>query len=363
MNILFRTDASIEVGTGHVMRCLTLANALRKKGANITFICRNLQGHLAEVIRAQQFDLIMLSEPKKNVFIPKATPHSDWLGVPWHVDSAETISAIKDMNKEISLLIIDHYAIDINWEMKVKKHVKKMMVIDDLADRIHDCDILLDQNLYPHYEDRYINLVPKSCKQFLGPEYVLLRDEFYSFHPSNKNCDGSVRKILVFFGGTDPTNETKKAINAFKQLSSHDIELDIVIGNTNTHKNEIESICKKHAFCSFHCQVNHIAELMYNADLAIGAGGTAAWERCFLGLPAIVITVAENQELIAQTLDQLGAIQYLGPKESVKESDIASAINEMTNNPSSLIQMSKKARMLLEGNMDKRQNLLFEILK
>ncbi|MFP7231221.1 UDP-2,4-diacetamido-2,4,6-trideoxy-beta-L-altropyranose hydrolase [Bacillus subtilis] len=362
MNILFRTDASIEIGTGHVMRCLTLANALRKKGANITFVCRSLQGHLAEVIREQQFDLIMLPAPQKNVLIPKSTLHSDWLGVPWHVDSAETSRAIQDMNKEISLLIIDHYAIDINWELEVKKYAKKIMVIDDLADRLHHCDILLDQNLYPHYKERYANLVPKSCKQFLGPEYVLLRDEFYSFQPNNKNRDGSIKKIFVFFGGTDPTNETKKVIHAFKQLNLHDIELDIVIGNTNTHKNDIESICKKHDFCSFHCQVNHIAELMYNADLAIGAGGTSAWERCYLGLPAIVITVAENQELIAETLDQLGAIQYLGPKESVKESDIVSSINEMINNPLLLIQMSQKARMLLEGNIDNRQNLLFEIL-
>ncbi|PJZ02007.1 UDP-2,4-diacetamido-2,4,6-trideoxy-beta-L-altropyranose hydrolase [Bacillus vallismortis] len=363
MNILFRADASIEIGTGHVMRCLTLAHALRKKGAHIIFVCRDLQGHLADVIREQQFDLILLPEPKKNVFIPKATPHSDWLGVPWHVDSDETIHAMKNLNKEISLLIVDHYSIDINWEKKVKKHVKKMMVIDDLADRLHDCDMLLDQNLYPHYKDRYVHLVPKSCKQFLGPEYVLLRDEFYSFCPSHKNCDGSIRKILVFFGGTDPSNETKKAMKAFQQLPSHDIELDIVIGSTNVHKNEIESICNKHVFFNFHCQVNHIAELMYNADLAIGAGGTAAWERCFLGLPAIVITVAENQELIAQTLDQIGAIHYLGPKESVKESHIVSALHDMINNPLSFIQMSKKARMLLEGNIDSRQNLLLEILK
>ncbi|MBT2625101.1 UDP-2,4-diacetamido-2,4,6-trideoxy-beta-L-altropyranose hydrolase [Bacillus sp. ISL-32] len=361
MNILFRTDASIEIGTGHVMRCLTLANALRKKGANIIFVCRNLQGHLAEVIREKQFDLIMLPEPK-NVFIPKITPHSDWLGVPWYVDAAETISAMKDMNMDISLLIIDHYAIDINWEMNVKKHVKKMMVIDDLADRLHDCDILLDQNLYHHYKDRYVNLVPKSCKQFLGPEYVLLRDEFYSFLPHHINRDGSVKKILVFFGGSDPTNETKKVMKAFQQLPSQDIELDIVIGNTNTHKNEIETICKKHAFCSFHCQVNHMAELMYNADLAIGAGGSTTWERCYLGLPSIVITVAENQESIAQTLDQLGAIKYLGPKESVNESDVVSAIQEMMNNPLPLKQMSRKARLLLEGNIDHRQNLLLEIL-
>ncbi|MEC1734957.1 UDP-2,4-diacetamido-2,4,6-trideoxy-beta-L-altropyranose hydrolase [Bacillus mojavensis] len=363
MNILFRTDASIEIGTGHVMRCLTLAHALRKKGANMIFICRDLQGHLAEVIREKQFDLIMLPEPKKNVFIPKTTPHSDWLGVPWYVDAAETISAMKDMNKDISLLIIDHYAIDINWEMNVKKHVKKMMVIDDLADRLHDCDILLDQNLYHHYKDRYVKLVPESCKQYLGPEYVLLRDEFYSFLPHHINRDGSVKKILVFFGGSDPTNETKKVIKAFQQLSPHDIELDIVIGNTNTHKNEIESICNIHDYCNFHCQVNHIAELMYNADLAIGAGGTTTWERCYLGLPAIVITVAENQESIAQTLDQLGAIKYLGPKESVKESDIVLAIQDMMNNPLSLQQMSRKARLLLEENIDHRQNLLLEILK
>lgn len=363
MNILFRTDASIEIGTGHVMRCLTLAHALRKKGANIIFVCRNLRGHLADLIREKQFDLIMLPKPKKNVFIPKATPHSDWLGVPWYVDSAETISAMKDMNKDISTLIIDHYAIDINWEMKVKKHVKKVMVIDDLADRSHDCDILLDQNLYHHYKDRYVNLVPRSCKQFLGPKYVLLRDEFYSFQPNHKNCDGNVKKIFVFFGGSDPTNETKKVIKAFQQLTPQDIKLDIVIGHTNTHKNEIEAICRKHSFCSFHCQVNHMAELMYNADLAIGAGGSTTWERCYLGLPAIVITVAENQESIALTLNQLGAIKYLGPKESVNESDIASAIQEMINNPLSLQQISRKARMLLEGNNDYRQNLLFEILK
>lgn len=360
---MFRVDSSQEIGSGHVMRCLTLACSLRNKGANVTFVCRDLLGNLGEIIEQQHFNLIMLPNYKDNKNLPLITAHSKWLGVHWKVDAAETISVVNRLENEISVLIIDHYAIDKNWESEVRKFVKRIMVIDDLADRLHDCDILLDQNFYHNYKDRYQNLVPQSCKLFLGPEYVLLRDEFYSCNPIDKKHNGNVKKILVFFGGTDSTNETKKTIMAILQLDFITIELDVVIGKSNIHKKEIVSICSQYKFINLHYQINNMAELMYSADLAIGAGGTTTWERCYLGLPSIVITVAPNQELIAQTLDQLGIIKYIGPKEFVKEKDITLKVQELMNNPSVLRQISDRSRRLFKGSTDKCQILLSEILE
>jgi UDP-2,4-diacetamido-2,4,6-trideoxy-beta-L-altropyranose hydrolase len=362
MNVLIRVDASIDIGTGHVMRCLTLANKLKKKGVNIIFLCRNLKGNLCNIIQKGQFSVITLPEPDAtNIYIPKITAHSDWLGVPWYIDAQETINIIKNLKYPVDLLIVDHYAIDINWEKEVGKYVKKIMVIDDLADRLHYCDFLLDQNYYSNLQDRYVNLVPKHCKLFLGPKYVLLRDEFYTILHRERNYDSGIKRIFVFFGGTDPTNETKKAIDAFLTLNRFDIILEVVVGKSNIHKSEIEQLCSQYSNINYYCQVDNMAELMNNSDLAIGAGGTTTWERCYLGLPSIVITIAENQHIIAQELHKQGAIKYLGTKESVTISDLHNQLEEFINNPDILRKMSKLSKEIMLENYESSNMFINQI--
>ncbi|MFZ1640544.1 MAG: UDP-2,4-diacetamido-2,4,6-trideoxy-beta-L-altropyranose hydrolase [Candidatus Contendobacter sp.] len=317
MNIIIRADASIQIGSGHVMRCLTLAEALRERGAEVHFICRELPGHLGGVLAGKGYPVYWLPAPGADeAAIPAHTAHTAWLGVPWAVDADQTRDRLAGL-PEIGWLIVDHYALDRAWESRMRPLVKRIMVIDDLADRPHECDLLLDQNLYEGMEQRYAGLLPADCRQLLGPRYALLRPEFREAREQLRQRDGVVRRILVFFGGADPSNETAKALRAIQRLERPDIAVDVVVGEANPHRAEIEALCAEWPNASFHCQVTHMAELMAKADLAIGAGGVSTWERAVLAVPSLVIAVAENQRRVAEHLAATGGCLYLGPAETV----------------------------------------------
>ena len=223
-----------------------------------------------------------------------------------------------------------------------------IFVIDDLANRKHDCDILLDQNFYLNKDERYKGLVPKHCKLLLGPQYALLRDEFYEAKGKMKSRGGKLNNILVFYGGVDTTDETSKAIKALRRLKANgelpDVEITIVVGGSNARKDDIDIFCQKAGF-KYLCQVNNMAELMAEADLMLGAGGTTTWERCFLTLPSIVTAVAENQFQICEDCATAGILYYLGHWDKVAMDDIYQAIIEFKNTKMS-ISMQKKMSQL-----------------
>lgn len=311
MNIVFRTDASLQIGTGHVMRCLTLADELRQREAVVSFICREHPGNLIGLIEGKGYRVKQLPQPSSEFLATSEdVAHSAWLGVPWQQDATETLAALGEAQP--AWLIVDHYALDRRWEQTLRPSVGKIMVIDDLADRAHDCDLLLDQNLYQDMETRYDQLVPATCAKLLGPKYALLRPEFALARKNLRQRDGQVRRILVFFGGVDPTNETAKAVHALASIADRPFAVDVVVGSGNPHKQQIENLCAEHEGFHYHCQVDNMAELMAAADLAIGAGGTATWERCAVGLAAIVISVAENQRELAEMSARNGLCFYLG---------------------------------------------------
>ena len=368
MNIVFRTDASLQIGTGHVMRCLTLADELCERGAEIKFVCREHPGNLIGLIEGKGYTVLRLPQPAgsadamcypapfckdgsggnavelaaevgRNKPAPsgvsgkpadrmpemvaerpysslqpilnstsKELAHAAWLGVPWQQDATETLAALGETQP--AWLIVDHYALDSRWEQTLRPSVGKIMVIDDLADRPHDCDLLLDQNLYQDMAVRYDSLVPATCAKLLGPKYALLRPEFAQARKTLRQRDGQVRRILVFFGGVDPTNETEKAIHALASIADRQFTVDVVVGGGNPHQQQIEKLCAMHEGFHYHCQVDNMAELMAAADLAIGAGGTATWERCAVGLNAVVTVLAANQQELAEMAARSGLCFY-----------------------------------------------------
>ncbi|WP_432748548.1 UDP-2,4-diacetamido-2,4,6-trideoxy-beta-L-altropyranose hydrolase [Pectinatus frisingensis] len=310
MTIVFRVDSSTQIGSGHLMRCLTLAGQLqKKKNAEIIFICRNLEGNLSNLVKTHGYKLILL--PAVDIFVSKLDGYAKWLTVPQDYDAYETVQQLKDLSP-VDYIVVDSYAIDKKWEIQIRSYVNKIMVIDDLANRKHDCDILLDQNFYLDKDIRYIGMVPQKCKMLLGPRYALLRDEFYQVKNRMRIRDGSIKNILIFFGGSDLTNETMKALRAVALLKNNCITVNVITGKNNSHNDEIEKYCAQYDNIHYYCQVDNMAEFMNKADLAIGAGGTTTWERCFLGLPAIVIAVAENQVKICEDCAREGFIIYLG---------------------------------------------------
>ncbi len=348
MNIVFRVDASVQMGTGHVMRCLTLASELKAHGANVSFICRTLEGHLCELIESEGYQVFRLPQVQNNEYIEKLTSHSHWLGVNWKTDVEQTIQIIKDV-QTVDWLVIDHYAIEKRWEEAIRPYVKKIMVIDDLADREHDCDLILDQNFYSDMKTRYKHLVPNKCRQLLGPKYVLLRPAFNQARKKIKKRDGKVRRILVFFGGSDPYNVTEKALRALSSLKEFKIEVDVIVGSNNKNKEIIKRICKEKENFHYHCQVQNIEELMLKADLSIGAGGTTSWERCYLGLPSIVLTIASNQEAISHHLAKKQCIIYLGKASEVTEKELILKLKELIHNDELLLNISKNAMKMVDG--------------
>lgn len=325
MLVIFRADSSITIGSGHLMRCLTFAERMRKeKNAEVHFISRDLEGNLHGKIKDAGFPLhILPCHP-----IDKSLDGYDaWLTVPQAVDAAETKDVLRGLGK-VNRLVVDNYALDITWEREMRPFVDKIFVIDDLANRKHDCDILLDQSFYVNMDTRYTSLVPANCKLFLGPAYALLREEFYRERVRLRKRRGIAQNLLIFYGGSDLTNETMKAVRAVVCTGATNITVNVIVGASNPHKDEIITFCRAYNFLNVHVQVNNMAELMGEADLALGAGGSTIWERCFLELPSIVTAVAENQRLICENAYAMKYIDYIGMYDKVTESDLQQRLNE-----------------------------------
>jgi len=293
IGVAFRVDASVLTGSGHVMRCLTLAEELRQAGADVGFITRSHEGNLSSLIQNKELKLYQLPLDRQNhLEYTAGSKYATWLGTTQQADAADTVAILKDLQPD--WLIVDHYAIDETWEKLVRPYVKKIMVIDDLADRQHDCDVLLDQNYYTDMDTRYIGKVPEHCRLLLGPRYALLRDEFRQLRDQVKPRTGPVKRIMVFFGGVDADNYTGSTIDVLVSLGMKELHVDVVVGKQHPYREQIESICLQHNF-GCHVQTSHMADLMAAADLSVGAGGSAIWERCCLGLPTIAFCTADNQ--------------------------------------------------------------------
>jgi UDP-2,4-diacetamido-2,4,6-trideoxy-beta-L-altropyranose hydrolase/UDP-4-amino-4,6-dideoxy-N-acetyl-beta-L-altrosamine N-acetyltransferase len=234
------------------------------------------------------------------------------------------------VNKQIDWLIIDHYGIDISWEEMLKPYVKKIFVIDDLANRKHDCYMLLDQNLVENYEHRYTNLVSSTCLTLLGPKYALLRKEFREI--SNKNLQRDDNRILVFFGGTDPTNETVRVVSILEKLPFiSNWNIDVIVGNSNSNKEKVKSICERNRNFSYYCQIDNMAEMMAKATIGLMAGGSSTWERYSVGLPALIIAVAENQVEISKFLQSRNFDNFLGVSGELSEAKLAELLTSYLN--------------------------------
>ena len=347
MKVAIRVDASLQMGTGHVMRCKTLADQLRTRNANVRFICRQLPGNMISFLTGAGYDVTTL--PLSNVSGEgingdyQSPSMSDDLQME---DAYQTIDVLNDFSAD--WLIVDNYQFDIVWERLIRPYTKSISVIDDLADREHDCDVLLDQNLYQNIHERYKELVSKDTVLLLGPRFVLLRPEFYKASKTLADKDGSVRKILVFFGGVDKTCQTEKVIEAISQVDLSNVIINIIVGSGNLSADKISNMCSELMNVVIHHQVSNMAELIADSDFSIGAGGATTWERCFLGLPSATIIVAPNQSEATIVLDGLGATWNLGWHENVTADMIAEKIQEVCSDSDALLRMRNLAFQIMD---------------
>jgi len=327
MRVLIRADASLTIGTGHVLRCLTLAERLRDCGADVAFVCRVLDGHLCDDITARGFPVCRLpgvldcagaregSDLTKGAFTTAAE------------DAELTLNALGEQRFE--WIIVDHYGLDQEWEVALRPFCDRLLAIDDLANRRHDCDVLVDQNLVADLDTRYHGLLPTHCITLLGPAYALLSRHYAELRVRAAPREGPLKRLLVSFGGFDQHGLTEMAVEALCDLNMPEVDADIVLASSSPQYPRIQTLVATRPQFRLHDRVPSLATLILAADAAIGAGGSTHWERLALGLPSLVVTVADNQRPIAVELDRQGLIWWLGESGQMTPSILKERVNQL----------------------------------
>ena len=320
MQVLFRADASQRMGHGHVMRCLTLADALAARGARSHFACREHPGHLAPLIETRGHAVTVL---------PIDAGDARSLGAASLKDADDTCAVAARVSGPIDWIIADHYAIDADWEERISASAGRVMVIDDLANRRHVCELLLDQNLVANAETRYDKWLSPACARLVGPKFALLRPEYARRQAVTPVRSGAIRCILIAFGGADGANLTERALTAALDAvleTRSAATIDVVLSPNAIHLTRIEARARSHTAVRVHAAPDSLAPLIARADLAIGASGTTNWERLCLGLPTLVISTARNQQPIAAALHDAGLVHWLGDAADVSDAVLRAAI-------------------------------------
>ena len=338
--IVFRVDASKVIGTGHIFRTRNLARELKSRGSSIYFICRSQPGDLIDLL-AQEFPVLRL-ETTTNLDKADSNPsdlaeyvyHPDWLCCSQTKDATDTLTAIYcSAIDKIDCLVVDHYSIDCLWQTTVINSLAStgyskpsLMVIDDLANRKHIADILVDQNYYGvSSHTRYQDLIPSSCKYLSGPHYALLSPE-YSLLNRSAFPRTKLNRILIFFGGSDLKSCTLLAVKALATNQFRHVQIDVILGFNSPDREAICSISSNFSNISIYNTMPSLAGMYYRADLVIGAGGVTTWERCCLSVPSLVIIIAENQQDSISCLCDNSSIQLLGIADEVSLEDIRESI-------------------------------------
>lgn len=344
VRFFIRADSAERIGIGHIMRCLALCEVLEHRAKEIVFLCAEISEPLSSLIVLRGYKVLRLFSP-------------------YEIGSLEDAEyTIQHLFQEFGsaplqedYLIIDHYGIDAVWESVMMRYLARVLVIDDLANRPHNCHLLLDSNHYDDMETRYNKLVSANTIQLLGPGYALLRQEFgHERNRLNIRSPKTHTNILVCFGGTDPTNETLKVVKALSGTTQSNkkpmYHLTVILGASNPNIGIISEVCKDLDGIQVLVQPRSMAEEMRKADLAICSAGTITWERYCMGLPALLIAIADNQVAVAQQAESMGLDRYLGESKNVIDADIMNALSAYMNEDHDFINRSKERVMnLVDG--------------
>ncbi len=319
------------------MRCLTLADALKTRGASCHFICRETEGNLLEYIRERghaAYSLPTMGEESGD----------------WRMDGRDTEKILADLIPD--WLIVDHYRLGEEWEAELRPFARAIFAIDDIG-RAHACDVLLDQNMPNPIHDSYRNTLSPKAELLLGPRYALVRPEFAALRPlALARRNGSLARVVVSMGGTDPYNETCKVLNGLREGIGLKLAVDVVIGSGNPNRELVAAACARMFNTKLHLQTSRMGELMLAADCAICAAGSTTWERCCMGLPALVTALSADQLAIAESLAGIGAHVYLGSHAELSSVDYAGALQGL--DADSLCAMSFAAAEVCDGRGTER---------
>ncbi len=361
MRVAIRVDASALIGSGHVARMLTFAQGLREAGDDVSFLVRARRDRLAQnLFHSWTGDVCWLPVVEDSHFTP-TSEYERWLGVPISQDADDTLAILRELPRQ-DWLVVDHYGLDAQWEQRLRSDVDRLMVVDDLANRRHTCDLLVDQNYHADGKSRYADLVDPKTRQLLGPEWAFLRSEFFpSVLPSVRSS--GLRRILIFFGGVDAVDMTGRAVRSLLELSDKtSLDVRVIVGLGYEHRKSLEESIAQHPSIRLEGPTDRMAELMLWADLAIGSAGTTSWERALVRLPSIVIPIANNQRGIADGLAASGSSVNLGWHEAVRDGDICDTVGGLLANPNQLHDMSEATDSLFPARPEPNGRRLRSIL-
>jgi len=355
LTCVFRVDASVSMGSGHVMRCLTLADALHEQGIKIIFICRELPGHMCQFIEGKGYEVYYLPYNVQAVN-DTVDERTVWLGKTWQTDAKQTGRVLQDISATFTIhwLIVDHYGLDIQWEQGMKPYIQRIMVIDDLADRSHDCDLLLDQT-FGQSSDRYVGLIPDYCQGLYGDRYILLRPEFRALRLRGMLSWGETQIIVhVFFGGMDQQNYTTKFARLLLENFSF-LKVKILVGASYSEIKQLSELVSDFKDrIDWQKNVSNVAEHMAQCTVAIGAPGSATWERACVGLPASYLAIVDNQKSIVELLSESGLCSYLGCANTISDRTFINNFAEFLNDKDKLLAMRNIGLANIDGNGTER---------
>jgi len=358
MKVVFRVDAARMIGTGHVMRCMALAHKLAERGAECHFVCRAFDGHMGDEVLKNGFSLKLLPVRPVNHKNLTGRPYAEWLGADVCADVEDTLATIA--SHEVDWLVLDHYAIDQHWEAAMCRHrALQLLVIDGQANRSHICDALLDPTYAPDGASRWQGLLPAACKVWSGPQFALFRPEFDQPAIPFSSVNKSVSRILVSFGGVDFSNITERVLKIGLAMKLP-VQWDVLLGGGNPHIAELKNQFSRYPQIQLHVQPTSVSALMRQADMAISAGGTTVWELLKLGIPTMVVSIAENQKAAAEALGNDGYVSYAGDIQTLKDECLEAAIKQLESKPELRAVLRGKALGLMQVDAQRPWEYMME---
>ena len=330
--VLFRVDSSTNLGGGHLSRCIEIAKLLYKRKIKVFFLCKNLKGNLNEWVKSEKFKLLIIKENYKTI--------------------QEEINDIENLLKpflSFKYLIIDNYSIEKEWENAIKKIIPKIVVIDDLANRNHNCDFIIDQNFIENHKNRYTKFVSEKTIQLLSPKYAIIKDSIKKNKTISLPNFKNPSKLFICFGASDPKGYTLAALSALKKIRYKFQLINVFTSKNNINLEKINQKCSTLANCKIHTDNHLLPEILSKSDLAIGAGGTMCWERAFLGVPSLVFGIADNQIKVLEALIKNGIVIGESYSQYPDDNKIESWLKVIITNQKLLEGLSERSRKIVDG--------------
>jgi UDP-2,4-diacetamido-2,4,6-trideoxy-beta-L-altropyranose hydrolase len=363
-HVAVRVDASARMGTGHLKRCLALAQALQSAGAAVHFVVRPIDAVAAQVLSGTPWPVHWLSQPGNEPTVEPLTqflttdgpappthadepPHAPWAGVGWTRDARETITALQTQQPD--WLVLDHYAFDARWHQAVTQALgSRLLVIDDTADRSVAADALLDQNWHADHRLKYAGRVRAAPRWLCGPRFALLGTAYRD--APRHHTQPAVRSIGIFMGGTDPGGISARVLASCREAGFAG-EIEVASTSANPHLADLQAACASVPPTTLLLDAPNLAAFFARHGLQIGAGGGATWERCCIGAPTIALALADNQTAVVPALAGLGALRAASlPSAALADAPLlVDVLRELLQDAPARTALAERAAALVDG--------------